>query len=319
MTNPKGIPNIGNTCFANSVLQVLGQTELLRNLLFDCQGGTAYMLKTLLDDLNTCDKRCVNESLVSRLLSSVFKRDGSFRLGRQDDSHSFFLSLLECVQADSGGNPYGIFEGMMKNRFEYDKCSHLDDSEEQRFTSLLMPIDNHKDLRDCIEDFRRMEEFEENLIQCRKCITKQQDTKATRRTVLTRLPEILVLQMGRFAEYITATGIKRIRKNNGKIRFVTEMNLTEEHEGKDIPYDYDLYGVVSHTGTIEGGHYTAAVKVGTKWWYCSDRYIVHGANPAEDPSAGPYLLFYRRRGKGLMITDLQSRTTHQDTNMEANV
>ncbi|XP_033739443.1 uncharacterized protein LOC117326816 [Pecten maximus] len=285
-----GIPNLGNTCYANSVLQVLGKSPSLQSYLENCQKGSGSLLKKILTELNTPGTRCVYYEIVHSLLHSVFKREDSFSIGRQDDSHAFFLALINCVQADSDGNPCEIFEGMMTNLFKYNTCDHVEYSDEQRFTSLLMPIANQENLYACIKDFCSEETFEKNLLQCRMCEEKHLDTVAKKQLVFTKLPKILVLQMGRFEEYMDYR-TKRIRKNIARIKFSNEIKLDEKC--KSIPYD--LYGVVNHHGSINGGHYTATVRLGNSWYRCSDTHVSTGANPTTNPNGDAYLLFYSRK------------------------
>lgn len=55
---------------------------------------------------------------------------------------------------------------------------------------------------------------------------------------------------------------------------------------------YKLYGVISHSGTLSGGHYYADVQrlESNEWFSCSDSNIK--SISAEDKSKDAYLLFY---------------------------
>ena len=55
---------------------------------------------------------------------------------------------------------------------------------------------------------------------------------------------------------------------------------------------YELYAVVAHRGSLHGGHYTAFVKAGGRWYACDDAAVLPACESAAR-SAQPYLLFYR--------------------------
>ena len=58
---------------------------------------------------------------------------------------------------------------------------------------------------------------------------------------------------------------------------------------------YDLYGVVNHFGSLNGGHYTAFGKGIDGNWYNYNDSSVSNASKKELTSPAAYMLFYRRR------------------------
>ena len=61
----------------------------------------------------------------------------------------------------------------------------------------------------------------------------------------------------------------KIGKNQNMVHFPREnLDLTKYVVGynKDS-YKYDLYGICNHTGSVQGGHYFAYVKVNDNDWY----------------------------------------------------
>ena len=61
---------------------------------------------------------------------------------------------------------------------------------------------------------------------------------------------------------------------------------------------YDLFAVVLHTGTLNGGHYTAVVKNKDSWYEFNDDRVFkiqkHETNKIVSNHA--YILFYQKRG-----------------------
>ena len=58
---------------------------------------------------------------------------------------------------------------------------------------------------------------------------------------------------------------------------------------------YELYAVVSHSGSLTGGHYVSFVRAGGRW-YSADDGAVTPSDEASARSAQPYMLFYRAVG-----------------------
>ena len=59
------------------------------------------------------------------------------------------------------------------------------------------------------------------------------------------------------------------------------------------PY-YDLYGVWNHYGNTEGGHYSAMIKNSKEWYHCND-HLIEKIDPSKIMTEYAYCLFYRKR------------------------
>ena len=61
------------------------------------------------------------------------------------------------------------------------------------------------------------------------------------------------------------------------------------------PY-YDLYGIVNHYGSLNGGHYTAYCKLATEdMWYHADDTKMKLIAPEEVKKVQAYILVYEKR------------------------
>lgn len=72
---------------------------------------------------------------------------------------------------------------------------------------------------------------------------------------------------------------------------------------------YDLFGIVNHFGSLNGGHYTATCKnsVDGEWYYFNDSSVSsagHGGSSRIMADAA-YVLFYRRRDNAPTDTGAQ--------------
>ncbi|XP_060857313.1 ubiquitin carboxyl-terminal hydrolase 16-like isoform X2 [Metopolophium dirhodum] len=116
---PRGLTNLGNTCFYNSVLQCLAQTPFIRKLLFDIseygkpmtiqldnEDITVHQEKwsSLTENLYTTLQEITNEQdstfTPSALLESLRKKCKMFIGYSQHDSHEVLRHLLDSVRDD---------------------------------------------------------------------------------------------------------------------------------------------------------------------------------------------------------------------------
>jgi ubiquitin C-terminal hydrolase len=65
---------------------------------------------------------------------------------------------------------------------------------------------------------------------------------------------------------------------------------------KKEQYIYDLFGIVNHSGSTYGGHYTSYVKtVDEKWYHFNDTNVTEVEKIESIISTKAYVLFYRKR------------------------
>ncbi|XVF29125.1 hypothetical protein REPUB_Repub15cG0092700 [Reevesia pubescens] len=127
--------------------------------------------------------------------------------------------------------------------------------------------------------------------------------KATKRVLINKAPPILTIHLKRFSQ--DARG--RLSKLNGHVNFRETIDLRPYLDPRCEDRDnciYRLMGVVQHSGTMRGGHYTAYVRGGEKrkekaetkhvsspWYYVNDQNV---SQVALEKVLGceAYMLFY---------------------------
>lgn len=57
---------------------------------------------------------------------------------------------------------------------------------------------------------------------------------------------------------------------------------------------YELFGVLSHKGSMRGGHYVAYVRCQDSWFKCDDAYITR-VDQRTVSQAQAYMLFYAQQ------------------------
>ena len=101
---------------------------------------------------------------------------------------------------------------------------------------------------------------------------------------------------------ILVIDIKRFSAANKKNQMFIDFPLDNLNLSKYIigynkdTYVYDLYGVCNHSGTVMGGHYTAFIKnANNKWYHCNDTSVTEIGMSQQIITSNAYCLFYRKR------------------------
>ena len=87
-------------------------------------------------------------------------------------------------------------------------------------------------------------------------------TNCIMKTKMSLLPKYLIIQLMRFESVYTATKTI-LTKNDNFVSFpIKDLDLSNIYKNDSSPknYIYDLWGVIHHSGSMEGGHYYATIK-----------------------------------------------------------
>lgn len=141
----------------------------------------------------------------------------------------------------------------------------------------------------CLEGFLKEEPLgPEDMWYCPSC---KQHRQACKKLDLWRLPEILVVHLKRFS-------YSRFLKNKLEtyVDFpLDKLDLTGflAHESGPSLNCYRLYAISNHYGCMGGGHYTALVSHGNRWYEFNDS-LVEPVREKDVKTSAAYVLFYRR-------------------------
>ena len=104
------------------------------------------------------------------------------------------------------------------------------------------------------------------------------------------LPKILVIILKRFSP-------DGSRKLQNLIDFpLTGLDLSKYVRGyQSLSYQYDLFGVCNHMGSVNGGHYTSFVKNRSGQWIHYNDTTVERIDSSQIVSPKAYCLFYRKK------------------------
>jgi ubiquitin C-terminal hydrolase len=107
-------------------------------------------------------------------------------------------------------------------------------------------------------------------------------SKAVKKLYLKEPPQILTIVIKRFTNGLI--------KNNSNVEFSLELNLNGVSLTRD-EWNYKLYAVVVHQGSVSGGHYIAYTRRGDNWYYFSDSHCKQTTWDIVKNSQA-YILFY---------------------------
>lgn len=317
------LKNVGNTCYINSIIQVLRHTEIMNNFL-DNLPSEYYNNKraTILREWNSLRKimwqqRCT----VSPYRFLHFIRQGEKTKDvtnnyDQQDVGEFLIKLLEEFHDGIKRNVKMNIEGRVRNKgdilfkemyTEYKKLyeknySEIIDIYYGMQETLIYRLNTNKILCKKIEplsilNLAILDDKAESLYDCMNEYCKSEilcgDNKwMNEETGLKE--EVTISTKITLAPKILIISLKKYVNDKQLITFpLDNFNFSEYVNTKENVY-YELYGVCNHDGIQSFGHYYSYVKINKKW-YCFNDIIVKEMRECDVVSKGAYCLFYKKK------------------------
>jgi len=276
-------PNLGNTCYLNSVLQCFIHHQEFQDIIKDYDLPFVTELKKMTIDLSENKEYTAVLFRTTNLLEQL-----PFKRFEQQDAHECILAFLELLikecpykqtNLNSVSGPFiPIYHGKTKTSICCLNCKTIKYIfEEYNSINLNIPLENSNliDLFKCYLE-KEIHTDMDNLYYCETCKCKQVYEKKIN---LQTLPKILIIVLKRY----TFTG----NKINSEVTFQDNLKIKETESG--IVKDYHLTNIINHTGNLYNGHYTNYTILNGKCFFIDDEKIK--VEPYNYNDA--YILFYK--------------------------
>ncbi|KAL4445628.1 hypothetical protein ABPG74_006179 [Tetrahymena malaccensis] len=232
-----------------------------------------------------------------------------------DDWYQYYKGRDDSVVTD-------FFSGQLLSKVICSKCKN-ESLAFDNFMDLSLSFsrgqENEADLVDLLKAFLKEENLDDDYY-CSKCKAR---TKSRRQFELYKLPQILVIHLKRFN-----FGRSYRNKISSSVSFpVTDFDVSQfiqsSTDNSVKNSRYELFGIVNHSGSLSGGHYTSESlnPYDGKWYNYNDS---HAGSISQESinkyqSSGrssPYLLFYC---KSELLIPYQNNNNIEHHRMKSNL
>jgi ubiquitin C-terminal hydrolase len=284
-------PNLGNTCYLNSVLQCFIYNKDFQEILKEYDSPFVNCLNHIINKIDLNSNNEYNACLCNiKEIIDLFP----FRRFEQQDAHECIIAFLELLIKEC---PYKsspstltdsweklntspcvpIYHGQTKTYIRCLKCKTMKNIfEEFNSINLNIPIES-SNLIDLFIKYleKEVHDDSENLYYCETCNSNEIYEK---KISLNKLPKVLIIVLKRY----TFTGNKII----SEVTFGNVLKIRES-ESNDIK-EYKLKSIINHTGNLYNGHYTNYNIINDKCLFIDDEYVKIQDYNCKDA----YILFY---------------------------
>ncbi|KAM0747087.1 cysteine proteinase [Meredithblackwellia eburnea MCA 4105] len=319
---PRGLRNLGQTCYMSVILQAFLHNPLLRSYFLSDKHNLHLCERSAEGDKPclSCEMdRLFTESFSNEptpfgptsILYSVWLSSSELSGYAQQDAHEFLISAMNLIHATTPGSKnidcscivHETFSGQLRSEVRCGKCGNVTASVDP-FLDLSLDLKGQvaameHTLLGCLNRFTSSEKLSPGQYSCAKCGDNSQ--VASKRLGIKQLPPVLNIQFKRFEHSTNSHKIDTpvrfpLKLNMGP--YITSSSSTDQSlSGTETPptfFEYELSSVVCHEGQLTNGHFTCYCR-GTDDFFCLDDDKVRRASLAEVLGSKAYLLTYVKK------------------------
>ena len=254
-----GIRNEGNTCYINSLLQMLYHLPSFRNAVFQTPS------KPYRDDLVFCLQKVLYnlqesaESVSAKYLMECLEVDQD---EGQQDVHEFsymFMSKIESAFSASPSQSFlsSLFTGKTETSIECIHVAYTSHTVTEEFTDLQLSVSDATNITDSLQKLVHEQLMGENQFDAGEY--GKQD--ANRMVKFQVLPPVLQIYLKRF-QYLHGN----TKKLNTKFEFPDDLDLSK-YLITPGNAKYRLFAILVHRGVSQQGHYFSFIKTNLSEWF----------------------------------------------------
>ena len=337
-----GINNLCSICYMISVIQQFFMIPLFKKIILtvetnkENEDNILFQLQKMFYYLNYSNRKYYSpESFVYSFKDS----DGNpTSINIQCDAQEFLLRFIDQIENNLKNTNYkylmnSIFEGETCQRLKCKNpnCENVNKKKENIYY-LSLDIKNCNNLYDCLNKYISEENIEDYI--CDKCKNKITHVKTI---LLENLPNILIIHLKRISFNYESFQNEKI---NSRIEFENKLNIKNytidknDKSKKDENYEYNLIGIIVHSGTAQFGHYYSVINSKLKnengpWFKFNDMNVseylisnfekdmfggeINKKNNLDDEyKSSAYMLIYEKKIKNVVLIDVINKNLNNN-------
>ena len=325
-----GLRNLSSLCYMNSVIQQFFMMPLFKNAILslpidpslkeeDDNDNLMFQLEKMFYYLKNSQKEHYNPK--SFVFSFKDYEGNPTNINIQCDAQEFLSRLIEKIDEGLKNNfekylCYNIFGGttLQQVKCTNPECGNISERKEN-INYLSLDIKNCKDIQECLDKFIADEKIED--YHCEKCDKKTTNIK---NVLIDKVPNILIIHLQRIAFSYETFNMEKMNRYISFEKTLNIKNYTLNKNNNDVPsdyFDYELIGVLIHSGTAQYGHYYSIIYSEEKdsfgkWYKFNDTSVTeinydmmitdaYGSETHSDYGSSAYMLIYQKKEKKPVI------------------